>query len=103
MAGKEKTLSLGVYPKVSLKAARAKRDTERRRLNVNLDPSAERRAEKLRDRIAAENSFEAVAREWFGKQLHTWLPGHAAEVKRRMEKNVFPFIGRRPIDQIDAQ
>ena len=102
MAGKEKTLSLGVYPKVSLKDARAKRDTERKRLNDNLDPSAERRAEKMRVRIAAENSFEAVAREWFGKQLHTWVPGHAADVKRRLEKNVFPFIGRRPIAQIDA-
>ena len=102
MAGKEKTLSLGVYPKVSLKDARAKRDTERKRLNDNLDPSAERRAEKMRVKIAAENSFEAVAREWFGKQLHTWVPGHTADVKRRLEKNVFPFIGRRPIAQIDA-
>src|SRR3569623_104663 len=97
MAGKEKTLSLGVYPKVSLKDARAKRDTERKRLNDNLDPSAERRAEKMRVRIAAENSFEAVAREWFGMQLHT-----CADVKRRLEKNVFPFIGRRPIAQVDA-
>ena len=102
MAGKEKTLSLGVYPKVGLKDARAKRDTERKRLNDYLDPSAERRAEKMRVRIAAENSFDAVAREWVGKQLHTWVPGHAADVMRRLEKNVFPFFGRRPIAQIDA-
>jgi len=102
LAGKEKSLSLGVYPEVSLKEARAKRDAERKRLSDNLDPAAERRAEKMRAKVAAENSFEAVAREWFGKQLHTWVPGHAADVKRRLEKNVFPFIGRRPIAQIDA-
>src|SRR3569623_3388412 len=70
MAGKEKTLSLGVYPKVSLKDARANRDTERKRLTDNQDPSAERRAEKIRVMIAAENSFETVTHEWVSKQLH---------------------------------
>lgn len=102
IAGKEKSLSLGVYPNVSLKAARAKRDAERRRLESNLDPAAERRAEKLRARLSAENSFEAVAREWYAKQLHTWVPGHATDVKRRLENNIFPSLGRRPIAQIDA-
>lgn len=102
LAGKEKSLSLGTYPDVSLKEARAKRDRERKRLDNNLDPSAERRAEKLRLKTAAENSFEAVAREWFKKQLHTWVPGHADDVKRRLEKNAFPSLGRRPIDQIEA-
>jgi integrase len=102
LAGKEKSLSLGVYPAVSLKSARSKRDAERKRLDNNLDPSAERRAEKLRFKAAAENSFEAVAREWYKKQLHTWVPGHADDVRRRLEKNAFPSIGRRPIGQIDA-
>ncbi len=102
LAGKEKSLSLGVYPAVSLKKARAKRDEERNRLDNNLDPSAERRAEKLRLKSAAENSFEAVAREWFKKQVHTWVPGHADDVRRRLEKNAFPALGRRPIEHIDA-
>ena len=102
LAGKEKSLSLGVYPKVGLKAARKKRDDERNRLDSKLDPSAERKAEKLRGKAAAENSFEAVAREWYRKQLHTWVPGHADDVKRRLEKNAFPALGRRPIEQIEA-
>lgn len=102
LAGSEKSLSLGVYPEVGLKAARAKRDAERRRLEQNLDPSAERRAEKERKKLAAENSFEAVAREWFEKQSHTWVPRHAEDVRRRLEKNAFPFLGRRPIAEIEA-
>jgi integrase len=102
LAGKEKSLSLGVYPNVSLKAARAKRDAERRRLQEGLDPSAERRAAKERAKLATENSFEAVAREWYQKQKHIWVPRHAEDVRRRLEKNVFPFIGARPIVEIEA-
>jgi len=102
LGGKEKSLSLGIYPQISLKEARARRDKERKRLDNNLDPAAERRAEKLRLKSALENSFEAVAREWYRKQLHTWVSGHAADVLRRLEKNAFPALGRRPIEQIDA-
>lgn len=102
VARKEKSLSLGVYPRISLKEARAKRDAEHKRLSDGLDPAAERRAEKVRAKVAAENSFEAVAREWYGKQVHTWVPGHAADVLRRLERNAFPTIGRRPIAQIEA-
>ncbi|SFO12332.1 tyrosine-type recombinase/integrase [Nitrosospira briensis] len=100
--GKEKSLSLGVYPKVSLSDARKKRDEVRKQLQDDLDPSAERKAANLRKKLAAENSFEAVAREWHGKQLHTWVPHHASDVKRRLENNIFPTIGKRPIDQIEA-
>ena len=99
--GKEKSLSLGVYPAVGLKDARQKLDIERKRLDGNLDPSAERRAEKLRRTEAATNSFEAVALEWYGKQLHTWVPSHALDVKRRLEGNVFPKMGNRPISEIE--
>ncbi len=102
VAGKEKSLSLGVYPEVSLKQARNRRDAERQRLAAGLDPSAERRADKLKAKLAAENSFEAVAREWFGKQVHTWVAHHAADVLRRLEHNIFPAIGARPIAQIEA-
>jgi integrase len=100
--GKEKSLSLGVYPKVSLSDARKKRDEVRKQLQDELDPSIERKAANLRKKLAAENSFEAVAREWYGKQLHTWVPHHAADVKRRLENNIFPTIGKRSIDQIEA-
>ncbi len=101
-AGKEKCLSLGVYPIVSLSDARKKRDELRKQLQADLDPSAERKAANLRKKLAAENSFEAVAREWYGKQLHTWVPHHASDIKRRLENNIFPSIGKRPIDEIEA-
>ena len=100
--GKEKSLSMGVYPSVGLKEARAKRDSERKVLNANLDPSAERKAAGLRKKLAAVNSFEAVAREWYNKQVHTWVKHHAQDVNRRLESNIFPAIGRRPIGDIEA-
>ena len=86
LAGKEKSLSLGVYPEVTLKEARARRDIERKHLANDLDPAAERRAEKIRVLTAAENSFESVAREWFKKQIHTWVPSHAKDVERRLPR-----------------
>jgi len=102
LGGKEKSLSLGVYPATNLKDARKKREAERKRLDTNLDPSAERRAAKVRRKVAAENSFEAVAREWHAKQEKTWVPGHSTDVLRRLEMNTFPALGRRPISEIDA-
>ena len=102
IAGSEKSLSLGVYPATSLKKARKRRDEERQRLEDNLDPAAERRAEKARKMVASANSFEAVAREWYAKQSKTWVPGHADDVLRRLEMNAFPTIGRRPISEIEA-
>ncbi len=101
-AGKEKSLSLGVYPKVSLSDARKKRDELRNQLEANLDPSAERKSANLRKKLSAENSFEAVALEWFDKQQHIWVPHHAEDVKRRLDANVFPILGKRPLDQIEA-
>jgi integrase len=101
-AEKEKSLSIGVYPKVSLGDARKKRDELRKQLQADLDPSAERKATNLRKKLANVNSFEAVALEWYNKQLHTWVEHHASDVKRRLESNIFPTLGKRPIDQINA-
>ena len=94
--GKEKSLSVGVYPKVSLS------DALRKQLQADLDPSAERKATILRKKLAAENSFEAVALEWHGKQKIKWVAHHANNVKRRLEISIFPFLGKRPIAQIEA-
>ncbi len=91
-----------MYPDVGLKDARQKRKVERRHLESNLDPSVERRADKLRRSVAAANSFEAVAREWYEKQRHTWVSGHADDVRRRLERNAFLAIGNRPIGAIEA-
>ena len=100
--GKEKSLSLGVYPAVTLKAARKSLKDQRAHLDNNLDPSAERKAANLRKRVANENSFEAVAGEWCAKRVHLWVPSHARDVKRRLEKNVYPTLGKRPIAEIEA-
>jgi integrase len=101
-AGKEKSLSVGVYPQVSLSDARKKREELRKQLQADLDPSAERKASNLRKKLANVNCFEAVAREWYSRQMHIWVAHHASDVKRRLESNIFPTLGRRPIDQIDA-
>ncbi len=101
-AAKEKSLSIGVYPKVTLSDARKKREELRKHLQADLDPSAERKAANLRKKLSAENSFETVALEWCNKQLHTWVPHHAEDVKRRLESNIFPVLGKRPIGQIEA-
>lgn len=100
--GKEKRLSLGVYPEVGLKDARTKCDEARRLLSGGTDPSEARRIRKLVNMDRAANSFEAIAREWYQKQAHTWVPGHADDVLRRLESNLFPDIGFRPIAELEA-
>lgn len=101
-AGKEKRLALGVYPDVPLSEARERRDDARKLLSEGIDPGETRKAEKRSRMLAAVNSFEAVAREWHGKQAHVWKPKHADDVLRRLEVNIFPHLGHRPIGDIEA-
>lgn len=98
----EKTLSVGVYPEITLAEARGKAAELRKQARTDLDPSAERRAKKLQQKLAAENSFEATAREWYSKHAPTWVPKHADDVLRRLVSNIFPSIGKRPIGEIEA-
>lgn len=100
-AGKEKRIALGVYPEITLKEARKKRDDARALLAEGTDPGQAKQAQKRADKLSAANSFEAVAREWYGKQAHTWGKTHAADVLRRLEANAFPAIGHRGIKEID--
>jgi integrase len=99
--GKRKTLALGVYGDVSLAAAQKKRDDARALLDVGIDPAQAKLAKKLADKQAAANSFEFVAREWYNKQIHTWVATHARDVLRRFEANIFPVIGARPVSEIE--
>ena len=101
LAGKEKRLSLGVYPAVSLKEARARAAVAKEQLARGLDPSAERRAAKI-EAAAAVNTFEHVARDWFARQKDGWTPRHAVTVLRRLEGHVFPVLGSRPIAELGA-
>ncbi len=100
--GKEKLLALGAYPAVSLRGARERRDDARRQLAKNEDPSANRKADKAAKLAQATNSFEAIAREWFAKFAPTWAESHASKVIQRLEKDVFPWLGARPIAEITA-
>ncbi len=100
--GAEKRLALGAYPLVSLKDARAKRDEAKRLLADGQDPGAVRQAEKARSLELAANSFEAVAREWIARHLDAKAPGHRDKVVRRLERDVFPYLGRRPVADITA-
>lgn len=100
--GKEKRISLGTYPDVGLKAAREKRDEARKLLTDGIDPGAQRKATKAARADAVGNSFEAVTREWFAKQSPGWAPTHADKIIQRMEKDVFPWLGGRPMTDISA-
>jgi integrase len=100
--GKEKRLSLGVYPEVGLKAARDRRDAARKLLSDGVDPAENKRAIKLARAEAADNSFEVVAREWYAKFSPRWSESHAIRLLRALERDIFPWVGTRPIAGISA-
>jgi integrase len=100
--GKRKLLSLGTLPDVKLPEARERRDDARKLLAKGIDPSAQRKAEKHAKKLQDANSFEAVAREWYGKHSPTWVATHATDVLRRLENNLFPEIGDKPVVEITA-
>lgn len=99
---KEKLLSLGTYPDISLKAARDRRDQERKKLADKIDPAINRKAVKAAWADNQANSFEVVAREWMGKQSAVWSLTNTNKIKRHLEVNVFPWLGERPIADILA-
>ncbi|MDR4519643.1 MAG: tyrosine-type recombinase/integrase [Nitrosomonas sp.] len=100
--GKEKMLSIGTYPNVTLKKAREKRVTADDLLKQSIDPSQHRQEQKQIAAIAAENSFESVARQWWNHWKHARTERHADYVIRRLEADIFPVIGNKPIHSITA-
>ncbi len=100
--GKEKTASLGPYPEVGLAQAREKRDQMRKQLVSGIDPVQAQRQQKAAKKLAQENSFEAVARAWFDSWKGARSARHANYVIRRLEADVFPAIGKRPVAEIQA-
>ena len=95
---KENLLSLGVYPDVSLRKARERRDEARRLLADGIDPGDKRKAEQA----AGAETFEAIAREWFAKYEPTWVQDHANRIMRRLERDAFPWIGSKPVASVTA-
>jgi integrase len=100
--GKEKRIGLGKYPEVGLKEARERREEARKLRAHGIDPSAHRQAQKAAVVRQALNSFEIVAREWFLRLSPTWAASHSKVVIRRLEQDVFPYLGNAPIDSITA-
>jgi hypothetical protein len=98
--GKEKLLALGVYPDVSLALARERRDEARKLLATEIDPGEHRKVMKTASADRAANSFELVAREWFAKHSSTWVARNADKIIRRLERDVFPWLGAKPIAEI---
>ena len=101
-AGREKRLSLGVYPAVPLLQARKSRDDAKRLLADGIDPSQHRRRDKLAEAIAAGNTFAEVAKVWHDSWSRTRTPKHAAQVWRRLELDVLPKIGGMPIASVET-
>lgn len=102
-ADKRKTFALGVYPDVKLADAREKRDEARKLLQNGVDPAQYRKETKAMQKEQAANSFEPLAREWFTKNKHIWTEGHSKTIIRRLELNIFPWLGTRPIASITAR
>lgn len=100
--GKEKLLALGKWNVVSLAEARRSRDEAKHVLSTGHDPAQIRQVAKSKAKQAASNSFETVARDWYERQSKVWVPRHAADVLRRLEANLLPDLGDRPVSQISA-
>jgi integrase len=100
--GKVKLLSFGAYPAVSLKMARDRRDEAKSLLAQGIDPGERKKELKMLSAAHAENTFEAVAKEWHAKTKDMWKKKRAEVVLARLTKNVFPFVGKMPIATIKA-
>jgi len=100
--GKEKVLAIGVYPDISLSEAREKRDNAKRQLANEIDPGILKQVSKRADQATLENSFEAIAREWFAKYSIAWVKGHSTKILNRLENDIFPWIGKNAISEITA-
>lgn len=101
--GKEQKLSHGPYPDVSLKTAREKRDQARSDAANGIDPAYKKKAKKLSKQLGIENNFAAIATEWHLKFSEKWSPDHGKRILERLKKDIFPWIGKRPIAEITAK
>ena len=101
-AGKQKTLSLGSYPAVSLKNARARREEAKEMIAAGIDPCAHKQAIKTAAKAENEHSYEVIAREWFAKYSPGWSESNKVRILARQVNDIFPVLGIKPISQITA-
>ena len=100
--GEAKMLSLGVYPDTGLKDARERCDAARKLLAAGVNPSENRRVQKAAKVALSANSFEVIGREWFAKMKPEWADSHADKIMARLERDIFPWLGKRPITELTA-
>jgi len=100
--GKETRLALGGYPNVSLADARSRQAEAKVLKHKGIDPVHAKQVAKLKATRQAGDTFEAISREWHSKQKGNWSEVHAKTLMRRMERDLYPWIGRRPMAQIHA-
>lgn len=100
--GKEKLLAIGVYPEVSLAGARKKRDEALQMLADEIDPGMAKQLKKRARKFGPENSFETITREWHIKFSSKWTPEYGARILHRLERDIFPWLGQRPMNEITA-
>ncbi|MDA8428780.1 MAG: integrase arm-type DNA-binding domain-containing protein [Geobacteraceae bacterium] len=99
---KRKTSSFGSYPTITLADALQRREYAKKLIANSVDPGETKKAQKAAQGEQDTDTFEVIAREWLSKFAHTWVPSHAQHKLERLEKNVFPWIGKRPIKEITA-
>jgi len=99
--GKEKLLALGTYPEISLADARQRRNEARRQIAHGIDPGVLRKAQR-QAKTEEKETFEVIAREWHEKFRATWTTGHAVTIMSRLERDLFPWMGKRPISEVKA-
>ena len=102
IAGVEKQMALGSYPEVSLTAARKARDAAKLKKSEGHDPVQVRKVEKLKAARSEGDTFQTIALEWYSKQSPQWSASHAERSLRQLERDLFPWIGNRPIVDIHA-
>lgn len=102
LAGKEKLLSVGVYPDVSLKQAREECSKARELINKGINPAQYRKDKKILDQQSQVNTFKAISLEWIEKQNSKWSDSSKTKIVKCLEKNLFPVIGHKPINDIST-
>jgi hypothetical protein len=100
--GKESRLTFRSYPEVTLAGARAERSKAKQQQAAGIDPAQSKRIEKLQKKTAAVNTFEVLAREWHANKAATWAETTAKEALARLQNDVFPRVGNRPMVELDA-
>ncbi len=100
--GKEKLLSIGKYPTIALIEARQAAEDARRMIANGQDPAAAKQEAKQAKQAAMLNTFASLAMQWHAANIHRWKPIHAARIVKDLEKDVFPHIGQRQLDEISV-